>query len=1318
MVGKRKLEEKKMKWVNRCICFGVKALAILAMGFAMTARAAGPDAELLRFLTEFRAPMGSPVKQGEWNGNLDACKALADKEGIPMIAIWSNEGCGHCKVLERALMSDTFNTWMKTSGMIFCFTCSEDGGKAQIQAGSYYYFCKGPQMLTNYPFVRFYWYQNGKKVIDYSIHGDKVDKQQGIKNGTYNYAGQVVIDYIMNTSGFGAYVPKFLGAKGGSFALTDTEGSHLEVTVAKNNAPQLAAPTLSSISVPLIRTNNFDVIATNYIQVAGGAKQLCRWAVNEQSKWVSVNVPSSVTAGSKVQILLLDDTQKAVGTNRIWVVNEPANAPINPYFVGEKTKDTLNFGEWTMDADVAKAKVKAATGNAYTLMVFSGPLWCPDCIGAEAMFTSAEFKTWAVNNQVALVHIDQGASNAQTGVPTLLSYVERNGGTANAVSGAAYLSRKGISQDHAQEVFARNYAYSNVTYTRPWVAARNPNPHAVLLRKDGTIAGRWNQLENSDRTTDWASNRQRFEDLLLLADGGDESSTKTYTTKLTYAVSTATTTSLQINENARVYKLAGDVSGKRVNFSADSNKVTISLITDVDKAAFTQTVLASGVQTLTYDFANMENDVFVQVEAYAGSTQKFTTSTVFETTLTSTVVIVPQESASTYTVPDGDTAITIELVKGEKYKLTGFGDVSSAFTYDEASGTYTATKGGIVELPVTAATVTYQNWKPGTIAFAEAEGMVLEIDEAGLLFLNRTGGTSGAVSATISLSTPCGRIKEWEDQTLTWADGEGGQKDARFKMVVNEIYEGETNVTFTVAIAEGGATVGTPSKTVVTIYDRDEPTTSPTAFGESFIKGFTVSQSYPVYNVRNAKRVTIKRAEGSLPSGLTMKYDSATQSIILSGIPKTVGTYVLSYNITENRDDGKHTTTDPIQWEIEVKDPTDINPYIATGWTRTVPVSDDAGHLAGLLTVTATKSNKVTAKFQGTESKTYSFSGGWNTLDEETGVITAEIAAKSGAKLTFTLAADGTCQAELNDVENYFTGLHATGTLADPNTDFTPFKGYYTVQLPVEGENALSGGTGYLTLTFTSASAIKSGTVSYAGMLPNGQTVSGTSMLAVQGCDALLPIFRRTGNDVVGMQLAIAPDAATTYKENNRVILADGTYEPYWLYRKSGFETTLVPLGIYGGYYNKDDSITECCTDTYGAGVGILLFSQAELAGSGRYGTVSADVGSPLAASATKLGLAEWSRQATLTFNKRTGIFNGVVTLTTDVGTLRANYKGVILSRWYECDACGEGGDSMNRPLGAGVITVNDTIDKISVKRGLPIIIESETAIADWLGGE
>ncbi|MBO7655266.1 MAG: hypothetical protein J6U40_10125 [Kiritimatiellae bacterium] len=1309
MVGKRKLEEKKMKWVNRCICFGVKALAILAMGFAMTARAAGPDAELLRFLTEFRAPMGSPVKQGEWNGNLDACKALADKEGIPMIAIWSNEGCGHCKVLERALMSDTFNTWMKTSGMIFCFTCSEDGGKAQIQAGSYYYFCKGPQMLTNYPFVRFYWYQNGKKVIDYSIHGDKVDKQQGIKNGTYNYAGQVVIDYIMNTSGFGAYVPKFLGAKGGSFALTDTEGSHLEVTVAKNNAPQLAAPTLSSISVPLIRTNNFDVIATNYIQVAGGAKQLCRWAVNEQSKWVSVNVPSSVTAGSKVQILLLDDTQKAVGTNRIWVVNEPANAPINPYFVGEKTKDTLNFGEWTMDADVAKAKVKAATGNAYTLMVFSGPLWCPDCIGAEAMFTSAEFKTWAVNNQVALVHIDQGASNAQTGVPTLLSYVERNGGTANAVSGAAYLSRKGISQDHAQEVFARNYAYSNVTYTRPWVAARNPNPHAVLLRKDGTIAGRWNQLENSDRTTDWASNRQRFEDLLLLADGGDESSTKTYTTKLTYAVSTATTTSLQINENARVYKLAGDVSGKRVNFSADSNKVTISLITDVDKAAFTQTVLASGVQTLTYDFANMENDVFVQVEAYAGSSQKFTTSTVFETTLTSTVVIVPQESASTYTVPDGDTAITIELVKGEKYKLTGFGDVSSAFTYDETSGTYTATKGGIVELPVTAATVTYQNWKPGTIAFAEAEGMVLEVDGGDTFSVVRSGGSSGEVSIKVSMTEPSDRVKNWSDVTLTWADGEDGEKTFDLAVVSNDTYEGDTVVAFALSVPSGDVSVGTPASMLVTIYDRDEPTTSPTAFGESFIKGFMVSQSYPVYNVRNAKRVTIKRAEGVLPSGLTMKYDAATQAIILSGVPKSVGEYTVTYNITESREDGKHTTTDPIQWDIEVKDPTNINPYIATGWTRTVPVSDDAGHLAGLLTVTATKSNKVTAKFQGTESKTYSFSGGWNGLDEE-GVITAEIVTKSGAKLTFALGADGACEATLEGVPNYFDGLSASCTLAATDEDFSPFKGYYTVQLPMaETENALANGSGYLTLTFTSASAVKSGRVSYAGLLPNGQSISGTSMFTIRNGFALLPIFRRTTYDVIGLQLTVAPEAASLHTEDNRLIVADEGSVPYWLYRNTSAELeSLVPLGVYGGYYAHDESISDSCSATYGAGVEVALIAQSELNGNSRYGTIVSDTAVAIIASDSRIALAERLRATSLTFNKRTGIFSGVITLQTEIGTLRANYKGVMLPRWYDCDACNPSSDvAISCPFGAGVIYLTDRINGKSVKRGLPIVIDS-----------
>jgi hypothetical protein len=83
-----------------------------------------------------------------------------------MIAIWSNENCGHCEILEKPMLSaNNLNEYLSQSGFVCCFTCSRDPlGKRQGAAdgdGKYYHFCQGPNNLFAYPFVRFYWYANG-----------------------------------------------------------------------------------------------------------------------------------------------------------------------------------------------------------------------------------------------------------------------------------------------------------------------------------------------------------------------------------------------------------------------------------------------------------------------------------------------------------------------------------------------------------------------------------------------------------------------------------------------------------------------------------------------------------------------------------------------------------------------------------------------------------------------------------------------------------------------------------------------------------------------------------------------------------------------------------------------------------------------------------------------------------------------------------------------------------------------------------------------------------------------------------------------------
>ena len=100
------------------------ATVVAATTFAAVADSrveAMADSLLLDFFLNERAPAGADVELGVWNPDIDACIETAKKTGIHLIAVWSREGCAHCKIFEHAIMSDVFREWVKKSGLILGF---------------------------------------------------------------------------------------------------------------------------------------------------------------------------------------------------------------------------------------------------------------------------------------------------------------------------------------------------------------------------------------------------------------------------------------------------------------------------------------------------------------------------------------------------------------------------------------------------------------------------------------------------------------------------------------------------------------------------------------------------------------------------------------------------------------------------------------------------------------------------------------------------------------------------------------------------------------------------------------------------------------------------------------------------------------------------------------------------------------------------------------------------------------------------------------------------------------------------------------------
>ena len=111
---------------------------------------------------------------------------------------------------------------------------------------------------------------------------------------------------------------------------------------------------------------------------------------------------------------------------------------------------------------------------------------------------------------------------------------------------------------------------------------------------------------------------------------------------------------------------------------------------------------------------------------------------------------------------------------------------------------------------------------PGTITFAETSYTVVERAGVATIQIERSGGTAGAVSvayAVVGGTATAGSDLESVSGVLTWADGESGSKSFQIPILDDQFAEGDETVVFTLSSAAGGAALGSPASTMLTIRD-------------------------------------------------------------------------------------------------------------------------------------------------------------------------------------------------------------------------------------------------------------------------------------------------------------------------------------------------------------------------------------------------------------------------------------------------------------------------------------------------------------------
>ena len=351
----------------RAFCNGLCKLSVFAAAFAF-GHSAGADV--------LPVETSPNVGTGFWMGKFADATNLAQRASAPMVLFWANENCTECEKLEVAVNTDEFKTWQSThSDYIYCYVQGKNGKDVAPNADSgVFTFARtaagkltATKALTKYPFICLYWPQaNGsvKATAFVGRTGEMTVKSAGLS---------LVEQFEQSIEGyFAGYEVASVG-----FRCGDSAGT---IGLANRNDRLEAEPSTSVVRVPLARSGAIAGTTVSSLVVAwpGGIKPVetnsITWASLETNKFIDVDMTLPDGAdfpeeGTRIELSLLDASMEVVATNGITFVRQKANSCTNPYWIGERTADTLGFSEWTHDYDIVREKVNAGKAD-YTLALF------------------------------------------------------------------------------------------------------------------------------------------------------------------------------------------------------------------------------------------------------------------------------------------------------------------------------------------------------------------------------------------------------------------------------------------------------------------------------------------------------------------------------------------------------------------------------------------------------------------------------------------------------------------------------------------------------------------------------------------------------------------------------------------------------------------------------------------------------------------------------------------------------------------------------------------------------------------------------------
>ena len=113
---------------------------------------------------------------------------------------------------------------------------------------------------------------------------------------------------------------------------------------------------------------------------------------------------------------------------------------------------------------------------------------------------------------------------------------------------------------------------------------------------------------------------------------------------------------------------------------------------------------------------------------------------------------------------------------------------------------------------------------PGSLAFSQDAYQASEDDDSAEISVERTGGSDNAVTVQVSTadgSAIAGQDYTAVDSTLSWADGDAAPKTFSVPILEDILSEANETINLSLSTPTGGATLGTPSSSTLTLVDDD-----------------------------------------------------------------------------------------------------------------------------------------------------------------------------------------------------------------------------------------------------------------------------------------------------------------------------------------------------------------------------------------------------------------------------------------------------------------------------------------------------------------